>query len=284
LVHPSEPTISSWKSSSEFHICSKNRSFWNTSSLRYFVARTGEAEYFTDMNAPIVHRTETIPLGIGFYTVPEASRLLKTSALNIRRWLGGYTYWDDGKLRTVPPLWTPQLPAFDHHLELSFRDLIELRFVKEFMAAGLGLKTIRNCLEYSRECVNDPHPFSTQRFRTDGRTIFLESARKTGDTELLDLKKRQYAIKQVIERSFKDLDIANDAVARWRPLNGKASIVIDPARAFGQPIATKSGVPTITIADAVDAEGSIDRVAKLFVIPLAVVRDAIRFEKALLAA
>ena len=166
---------------------------------------------------------------------------------------------------------------------MSFRDLIELRFVKAFIDAGLGLKTIRNCLDYARECVNDPRPFSTRRFRTDGRTIFLESAAKTGDPELLDLKRRQYAIKQVIERSFKDLDISNDAVARWRPLNGKASIVIDPARAFGQPIATKSGVPTVALADAVGAEGSIDSVARLYLIPQTVVRDAVRFETLLAA-
>jgi uncharacterized protein (DUF433 family) len=98
------------------------------------------------------------------------------------------------------------------------------------------------------------------------------------------LKKRQYAIKQVIERSFRDLDIANDIVARWRPLNGKPSIVIDPARAFGQPIAADSGVPTTVIADAVNSEGSIDRVARLFAVPLPVVRDAVRFEETLLEA
>ncbi len=236
------------------------------------------------MNAPIVHDAKSIPLGIGFYTVPEASRLLKTSALNIRRWIGGYAYWDQNKLRRMPPLWAPELPSFDGHLELSFRDLIELRFVKEFIAAGLGIQTIRRCLEYARELVKCPYPFSTQRFRTDGCTIFLESARKSGETELLDLKKQQYVIKQVIERSFKDLDIANDMVVRWRPLNGKPSIVIDPARAFGQPIAAISGVPTTAIADAVNAEESIDRVAQLFSIPSNVVRDAVRFEETLLVA
>jgi uncharacterized protein (DUF433 family) len=176
------------------------------------------------------------------------------------------------------------LASSDGHLELSFRDLIELRFVREFVAAGLGMKTIRRCLDHARELVKTPYPFSTQRFRTDGRTIFLESARETGETELLDLKKRQHAIKQVIERSFKDLDIANDIVARWRPFNGKSSIVIDPGRAFGQPIATESGVPTIAIADAVSAEGSIDRVARLFAIPPPVVRDAVHFEQTLLTA
>jgi uncharacterized protein (DUF433 family) len=105
-----------------------------------------------------------------------------------------------------------------------------------------------------------------------------------GGPELLDLKKRQYAIKQVIERTFKDLDVDNEAVARWRPFNGQDSIVIDPARAFGQPIATDSGVPTVALADAVEAEGSIERVAKLYEVPAAIVRDAVQFEKYLLVA
>jgi uncharacterized protein (DUF433 family) len=101
---------------------------------------------------------------------------------------------------------------------------------------------------------------------------------------LLDLKKHQYAFKNVVERSFRDLDIEDDAVARWRPYHGRATIVVDPARAFGQPIAAKSGVPTVALADAVKAEGSIARVAKLFEVAVAVVRDAVAFEGELLAA
>jgi uncharacterized protein (DUF433 family) len=184
----------------------------------------------------------------------------------------------------MPPLWTPQLPAHEHHLELGFRDLIELRFVKAFMDHGLGLKTIRNCLEYARECVKDDRPFSTRRFRTDGRTIFLESAERTGEAELLDLKNRQYVLKQIIERTFKDLDIDNDIVVRWRPYSGKNTIVIDPQRAFGQPIASASGVPTVALADAVKAEKSFDRVSYLYDVPVSVIRDAVNFENSLRAA
>ncbi|HEX7789821.1 MAG TPA: hypothetical protein VF467_04760 [Afipia sp.] len=223
-------------------------------------------------------------MGIGYYTVPEAARLLGMAPLNIRRWLGGYTYKHGDKEVSMQPLWTPQLPKTDHHIELGFRDLIELRFVNAFTKAGLGLITIRNCLEYAKECVNDDRPFSTRRFQTDGRTIFLDGLRKTGEYELLDLKKRQYVLKHVIERSFKDLDIENDAVTRWRPFNGKSTIVIDPTRAFGQPIAMKFGVPTAVLADAVKAEGSVSRVVQLFEVSAAVVRDAVKFEKALIAA
>jgi len=231
----------------------------------------------------LVRTAEIVPLGVGYYTVPEAARLLKIAPRNINRWLGGYKYETGEQTLSMPPLWKPDLPSAEHHLELSFRDLIELRFVKAFLEAGLYLQTIRTCLEYARECVSDDRPFSTRKFRTDGNTIFLESAQKTGNTELLDLKKHQFVIKDVIARTFRDLDIEDDAVARWRPYRGKKSIIIDPQRAFGQPIATVSGVPTIVLTDAVTAEGSIERAAQLFDVSRSVVQDAVNFEKLLAA-
>jgi uncharacterized protein (DUF433 family) len=264
--------------------------------------------YVTAMTSNGGNHPQEVPLGIGFYTVPEAARLLRVSALSVRRWLGGYTFIKKGKKVRMPPLWKPQLPAYEHHLELGFRDLIELRFVKAFIEAGLSLKTIRSCLEYAREVVKDERPFSTRRFQTDGRTIFLDSLHHTAESELhhvdlrielpdlrerqyfdfrnelLDLRERQYVLKQIIERTFKDLDIESDAVTRWRPYGGKQSIVIDPQRAFGQPIAEATGVPTVTLADAVEAEQSVTRVAYLFQMTPSVVRDAIEFQKALLAA
>lgn len=225
-----------------------------------------------------------VPIGIGFYTVSEASRLIKTPARNIHRWLGGYSHKNNGRVTAIPPLWTPQLPRFDDQMEIGFRDLIELRFVQAFLDAGLGLKTIRNCLECARECVNDERPFSTRRFKTDGRTIFLESLKHSGESELLDLKRRQYAFKQVVERTFRDLDFSEDSVTRWRPFNGKESIVIDPSRAFGQPIAAEFGVPTVVLAEAVEAEGSIERVAMMFDATVGAVRDATKFEESLRSA
>jgi uncharacterized protein (DUF433 family) len=217
-------------------------------------------------------------LGVGSYTAPEAARLLKTTALNINRWLRGYTYKRSGQERRMAPLWPSQHASITDHLEIGFRDLIELRFVKAFVDAGVGLLAIRNCLEYARECVKDERPFSTRRFQTDGRTIFLESIERANEPNLLDLKKRQYVFQQVVARTFKDLDIEDDTVARWRPFNGKPTIVIDPGRAFGQPIAEKFGVPTIVLAEAVEAEGSIEYVARLFEVPVSVVRDAVNFE------
>ncbi|TIO10618.1 DUF433 domain-containing protein [Mesorhizobium sp.] len=221
--------------------------------------------------------------GVGSYTIQEAARLVRTPAINVSRWMRGYSYRRKGQLYASPPLWRTQWPTGDNDpVEIGFRDLIELRFVKVFTEAGVGLLAIRNCLDFARHLVADDHPFSTRRFRTDGKSIFLESAKLASDEkEMLDLKRRQYVFGQIIERTFKDLDIEDDAVARWRPFNGKDSIVIDPNRSFGQPIAADSGVPTIVLAQAVEAEGSHERVARLFEVSLADVKDAVRFESTL---
>lgn len=227
---------------------------------------------------------EAAPLGIGFYTVPEAARLIRMPARTITRWLGGYAYTSGGKPGRMPPLWAPELPANDDRLELGFRDLIELRFIQAFVREDVDLRVIRGCLETARAAVADTRPFSTRRFKTDGRRIFLESLKANGESEVIDLKHGQYVIKSVIEQTFRDLDIEGDVVTRWRPFQGRSSIVIDPRRAFGQPIAAETGVPTVALADAVRAEGSAERVARLYEVPVAVVRDAVRFEEYLCAA
>jgi uncharacterized protein (DUF433 family) len=223
-------------------------------------------------------------IGIGSYTADEAARLLRTSSRNINRWLGGYTYSKNGISHYVDPLWKPQHSDIEEQVELGFRDLIELRFVRAFLDAGLGLLAIRNCLDYARNCVDDLHPFSTQRFQTDGRTIFLESIERSGDRKLLDLKKGQYVFRQVIEKTFKDLDIEDGTVTKWRPFSGKKSIVIDPLRCFGQPITADYGIPTVVLADAVTAEKSLNYVAKIFDVSVSAVRDAVQFEESLKSA
>lgn len=239
------------------------------------------------------------PIGIGLYTVADAATLLRIPPRNIRRWLAGYTYKArDGSKHTMLPLWRPQLPTWQRQIELGFRDLIELRFVSAFLDQGLGILTIRRCLEHARALVGDERPFSTRRFSTDGRTIFLsfaEEARANPDevladvpeverAHLIDLKTSQYVFRVVIEQTFRDLDLDANAVVRWRPFHGKTTIVVDPSRAFGQPITAEAGVPTSALADAVAAEGSEKRVAQLFNVPRAVVVDAVKFEKELAAA
>lgn len=232
---------------------------------------------------------DIVPIGIGYYTAPEAARLLKTTSRTISRWLRGYSYGDaDGAVVHAPPLWRPQLPPLGESLEIGFHDLIELRFVLAFLKQDVRLNVIRRCLEKAREIIGEERPFSTRRFRTDGKNIFLESLHETHGTEgsasVVDLKTGQMVFKLVVEPTFRDLDLADGSVVQWRPFHGKPSIVIDPGRSFGKPLAAEYGVPTSALARAAKAENSVRRVASLFEVPVAVVNDAVAFEQSLLAA
>ncbi len=235
---------------------------------------------------------EIVPIWVGCYTVPEAARLLKAAPRNISRWLGGYSYKsDDGTLVRAAPLWQPQLPRLGGNLEIGFHDLIELRFVLAFLKHDVSLNIVRRCLENAREIIGQERPFSTNQFRTDGRSIFLETVRESevlsdheSTSSLIDLKTNQMVFKRVVEPTFRDLDLADGCVVQWRPFNGSPSIVIDPNRSFGKPLAADYGVPTTALANAAKAENSARRAARLFEVPVAVVNDAVAFERSLMAA
>ena len=234
-------------------------------------------------------------LGRGVYGAAEGLRLINfrrrfdpssrsISRQTVARWLRGYDYSRDGVIHHSDPLWQPDYVNNDDTIELSFRDLIELRFVKAFRDVGLSLPTIRECFMRAVEAVKDDRPFSTRRFRTDRKTIFLEITHDAREGELLDLKRRQGAFHRIVAPSLHDLEFDADVVARWYPLGrSRKTIVIDPSRAFGRPIATEGGVPAETLRDAVETEGSPEKVAKLYEVSVAAVRDSVAFQQRLAA-
>jgi uncharacterized protein (DUF433 family) len=228
-----------------------------------------------------LERAESSLLGIGLYTVPEASRLTGVPQARLRRWLRGYTYRAGEAVAASQPVWPRQLPDIDGTLGLGFLDLMEARFIDAFRRANVPWRVIRVCAERARELVGVDHPFSSQRFRTDGRTIFAESLNQAGEARLLDLAKSQFAFARVIGPSlYAGIEFSDgDMPIRWWPLGPHAPVVIDPARCFGQPIISTRGIPTTVLADAVAAEGSAAKVARLYDVTLQAVHAAVRFEQ-----
>jgi hypothetical protein len=73
---------------------------------------------------------------------------------------------------------------------------------------------------------------------------------------IYDLARRQYAFHRLVAPSFKDVDFEADVMARWWPMGHRRLVVLDPQRSFGAPIAAESGIPTATLADVAQGEGS----------------------------
>ncbi|MEZ0132128.1 MULTISPECIES: DUF433 domain-containing protein [Novosphingobium] len=212
--------------------------------------------------------------GIGAYTPLEAARMVGMSPATLRRWLLGYQHHD----KAEAALWKPQYTPDDEGVLLGFRDLVEARIVNALRGRRIGLPTIRNCIERARLIIGDERPFSTQEFKTDGRTIFLEITRGLDEPVFIDLRKSQGVFKRVVEPTLQDLDFGPSGAERWWLLHGKKTVVADPARSFGQPILADSGITTARVVEIVEAEGSIEAAAKVYEIRPKLIRDALAYE------
>ena len=222
-------------------------------------------------------------VGVGLYTVPEAARLTRVAPAKIRGWINGY----GGRAKDDrAPIIHRQIPMIGGKPALGFLDLIEVRFVSWLVGKGVSWRTIRVAADRARAELHHEHPFALARFHTDGKAIFLETQEATGDRSLLDLVKNNFAMYEVLEQSFRDgIEFvgANGEASSWHPPEGEGEIILDPGRSFGRPIDDGSGVPTATLADAYQAEGSYERVASWFEVPPEAVRRAVAYEMKLAA-
>ena len=233
-------------------------------------------------NATPVMTTNLLETGI--YTVPDAARLTGVSPWRIRRWLKGYEFKvKDGRHRS-PAVWNSQIDPLDDHVALGFLDLLEVRCVDAFISAGVNWKTLRQVHDRAHKLVGHTHPFCTNRFATDGRTIFMEVREKSGELTLWDMRDVQRVFDRVIRPFLKNIEFDSDRVPRrWWPRGKVHLVALDPRRSFGQPIIFRDGVPTSALAQSVAANGSLDEVARWFEIPAASVREAVEYERALTA-
>lgn len=222
-------------------------------------------------------------LNAGIYTLPDAARLTKVSPSRIRRWLRGYDFRTrKGARAHSDPVWSGQLHPLDGKIALGFSDLMEIRYVAAFLAAGVNWKTMRRAHVAAKTKLQTDHPFCAYKFKTDGRNILLEEARSAQDVQLIDIANDQREFERIVAPFFKDLELEG-GTARWWPLGRDRSVVLDPSRNLGQPCAAASGVPTSVLARSVKTNGSIEAVSHWFEVGADEVRDALEFEAQLAA-
>ena len=217
-------------------------------------------------------------IGVGLYTPAEAGRLLHIPAAKISRWLRGHEV--GGK--HYQPLWEPEVSLGDDRVFLGFRDLMEVRVADAFIKNGVSAIRVRAAIKLAQDVIEQDHPLSTNRFLTAGREIFLQviDTDEEGNQRerLLNLFRRQYEFKGILEPILKSVDFGEDGSPKlWWPAGRRTNVVVDPGRSFGAPIDGETSVPTAVLATAAKEFG-VAEAAKAYEVPLASVRRAVEFE------
>lgn len=220
---------------------------------------------------------------VGIYTVPEAHKLTGVSRERIRRWLKGYR--SNLRKKRYSPLWKAQLPPIDNKVALGFLDLIEVKFVGAFLDNGVSWPMIHKVREKARELYPDvTHPFCTKKFVTDGRQVFIDVHKETGESSLLEIANDQHVFAEITKPFLKQLDFRNGTILeRWWPLGKNGHVVLDPRKNFGQPTISRDGVATQVLAESFRANGSIEEVARWYEISPKAVQEAVHYEQSLAA-
>lgn len=205
-------------------------------------------------------------LGVGLYSVVEAARLLRTPRRTLSRWVEGYVR----ELRSGVKAYAPMIER-DEAATLSFGDLIELMYVRQFRLAGVPLPKLREAGHRFREEWDTPYPLATKRFATDGKQLLVK-----GDPFWRNaITGQQSAFFEDIGRQ---LIHTGDLTSEWRPLGQEKAVLLNPDRSFGKPIDDASGAHTHVLSMALAAERDAEAVAWWYGTTAQAVRDAAEFE------
>jgi uncharacterized protein (DUF433 family) len=221
-------------------------------------------------------------LGRGVYSAPEAGRIAGLQAIRVRRWLKGYDYrLSPGDHRHSGPIFAREHDGVD--IALTFMDLIEVLYVKEFLRAGMPMRKIRTVHEEARAEYGVTHPFATKRFQTDGRSIFSRYVHRRR-IRLEDRFTRQIVSRPIFEPLMRNIQYATDSTkdaVRYWPMGRRCLVVLDPGLSFGEAVVSQSHVPTRVLYLATKGHESKQRIASWYGVDVKEVNAAIRFESSI---
>ncbi len=223
------------------------------------------------------------------YTPTEAGRLAGLKPDRVRRWLRGYEYMYSPAGADVAQK-VKQDPVVKregalHSSHASFLDLIDLLFVKRFLAYGFSLQRIRRALAEAESIVGGHH-FAQQCYFTDGTNIYLQVKDEAVENLLELLSGGQWVISDVIKHfaSQVDFDEETGFAEKWFPYGKQGRVVLDPRVCFGAPTIVQRGVRTANVYDLFQAESqNVAEVASWMSMESPDVEAAVTFERALAA-
>lgn len=198
--------------------------------------------------------TQSLELGSGIYTFPEAARILRSMGNDVST--RQLRYWITKGLADPIPV------ADEDFAVLSFDDLVSLEIVRRFKSVGASLQQVRRfSAKLHDEFPTLDHPFAYRIFFTDGAALWAQIGTGPADViELVGRRRGQYAWRDAILTFAKSIRWSEETPAHASGWKLNQWVEIDPHIQFGAPVVRGTRVTARTIGANL-REGSPNEVA-----------------------
>lgn len=208
------------------------------------------------------------------YSYSDVDRLVGLHAGTARRWLEGYTR----QSVFYAPVLRIEPTGRD---SVTWGEMVEARLLSEFRDRRVPIQRMRPAIEQLRREFG-PYPLARARpfLDVEGRELVRVVQEQVGLERTLMLvivRNGQTVLSAGAERfrSLVEYD-SNEVVGRLRPVQLTPSVVMDPARTFGQPAVRN--VRTDVLAEDYRAGAARDELADLYELTPEQVDEALRYE------
>jgi uncharacterized protein (DUF433 family) len=212
---------------------------------------------------------------VALFTIHEAASYLNVPASTLNSWTRAADHVD-GRHALVTTL-----PGAARQAKVPFIGLAEALVLNAFRRAGVSLQRIRPALLRLDRQMGIDHALASNRLYTDGLDVLFDypdAADQGVLTNLVVVRSGQRVFSEIIEEYLHRITYANDGWASLirLPAFERAAVVVDPYRAFGQPLLEHGGARLEDIIDRFVAGDSVSELAADFSVPSDEVEDVIR--------
>lgn len=203
------------------------------------------------------------------YQVAEAARYARTSQQTIGNWQ---------KLRGNK---AGAISGRQAREALSYLQLIEVGVVAAMRKSGISLRKIRQAREYLCAQFDTSYPFAHYRFKTDGKSLFMDYDQivQREKEKLLALNEHgQLAWNEILSGLLQEFEYDTDigTVLRWKVDGVDSPVRLDPRIAFGAP--NVNGIATWILRERWQSGENLEDISSDYELPADLVLSALRFE------
>lgn len=203
------------------------------------------------------------------FTLRESAAYLDVPASTLHQWARPS---DGPGLLTI-------LPRAGRSATVPFVGFAEAYVLSALRHAGVPMQRIRPAVARLSDEFGLEHALASQRVYTDGAELIFDYAKDSDDEALLTVVRTgQEHLAEVIRGYLERISYGGDgwAAQLQLPAYSAARVVVDPERAFGQPVVIHGGARVEDLVDRFRSGDSVADIAEDFGVPQGEVEDVIR--------